>query len=126
MRINNLYNENLDDKEYKIEVRANINLMVDGYELAKDWIDPELYEELEILMKDCIVNSIVNNRNPYFYHKNPDEYYERKIRGVLNQLSYADMSNRNLLKRAVKSTKLSEERCIELMNKIRPDLNFRT
>jgi hypothetical protein len=124
MRINNLYNEKLDDTEYKLEIRADIKLIVDGFELAKDWISPKLLEDLDILLRDCINESIVSNRSPYFFHKNPDAYYELKIKNVINQLSYATLNKDNILKRAMKNTKLSEERCLEIIQKIRPDLNL--
>jgi hypothetical protein len=83
-----------------------------------------MVEELETLAYDLAIDSIIKNRNPYFFYKNPDAYYEIKIKKVINQLSYADMNKTNLLKRAMKNTKLSEERCIEIIKKVRPDLNF--
>lgn len=124
MRISQIKKENLDGTDYEFEIKGDLKLYINGYELAKDWLDDDLYNEIINTMEIAIKDSIVNNRNPYFHHKHPHSREKIMIQAVINQMGFYDMPLVKLVARAVAKTKLPEEECIKIIKEIRPDFDF--
>jgi len=124
MRLNDLYNEKIDNQTYDLEVRCDLHLFVNDYEIAKDWIDESYLIQIKLLMKEALEDSIITNKNPYFFHKNPEALNYIKIKNLISQMSYADISKEKLLSRAMAKTSLDKDKCIEIIYKYRPDITF--
>jgi len=124
MRLSKLWREKLnarDDKEYSFEYSGQITLKVDGYEIAKDWIDPELYESLNETLTLALTDCIRANRTPLFDYREKRTKEERYILGIVSQYNYLQMTRRSLLDRCMKKTKLSEPEVIKIILDLRPE-----
>lgn len=124
MRLSKVWREKLspkDEKEYNFEYSGQVTLKVDGYEIAKDWIDPELYAQLNEILNLALTDCIRSNRTPLFDYKEKRTKEERYVLGIVSQYSYLQMTRRSLLDRCMKKTKLSEEEIIRIILELRPE-----
>jgi hypothetical protein len=122
MRISKLWQEKLKDKPYDFEYTGNITLKVDGFEIAKDWLSPELLLELEQLIEDALKDALLSNRTPYFTFKENLSLAEIRIRGIVNQQILLNLSTEKLIERCVRRTKLPQEEVILLLSKNHPEV----
>lgn len=124
MRISHITLQNLDGTKYRFEVKGEIRLYVDDYELARDWLDDDLYKQMMTSFEALIADSIITNKNPYYDHKVPNAKEKAQIKSIVSQLNFQDLSLLKLVEKCVKKTKLSEEEVIKIIKEIRPDFNF--
>lgn len=122
MRISKLWQEKLKDKPYNFEYTGNITLKVDGFEIAKDWLSPELLLELEQLIEDALKDALLSNRTPYFTFKENLSLAEIRIRGIVNQRILLNLSFEKLVEKCVRRTKLPQEEVISLLSKNHPEV----
>jgi chemotaxis regulatin CheY-phosphate phosphatase CheZ len=124
MRISQINLQELDGIKYRIEVKGDIKLYIDDYELARDWLDDDLYNQLLEILQQLIIDSIVTNKNPYYEHKKPFARETNQIKGVLASLDFQDLSILKVVQKCMKKTKLPEDKVIEILKEVRPDFNF--
>jgi hypothetical protein len=124
MRISNIKLHNLDNTKYRFEIKGEIRLYVDDYELARDWLDDDLYNKMIESLEALIADSIVTNKNPYYDHKVPFARERNQIKAVLSQLVFQELTLSKVVEKCVNKTKLPEEEVIKILKDIRPDFNF--
>lgn len=124
MKISKVWREKLnerDEKEYNFEYTGDITLRVDGYEIAKDWIDPEFYDQIHETLTLALTDSIRTNKNPLFEYKEKTTKEERYILSVVAQYSYLNLDPEHLILRCMKKTKLSKEEVVRVITERKPE-----
>lgn len=124
MRISKIWQEKLrdgDPKDYSFEYTGNITLKVDGFEIAKDWIAPEILEDLESQIEDALRESVMSNRTPYFTFKENLTLPEIRIKGIIGQQAMLNLSQEKLIQKCVRRAKIPQEEVIKILSKYYPE-----
>lgn len=124
MRISKIWQEKLrdgDPKEYSFEYTGNIVLKVDGFEIAKDWIAPEILDDLESQIEDALRESVMSNRTPYFTFKENLSLPEIRIKGIIAQQAMLNLSHEKLIQKCVRRAKIPQEEVIEILSRFYPE-----
>jgi len=121
MRINELINKKIDQTEYKIEIRGEVKIFVDGFEMANDWLPENLLEDIAYLCIEGAEKSIVNNTNPYFHHISQDQVINKIVNSALNTGAFANHTSERVLEKVMKRARIDKEEALHHIRRVRPD-----
>lgn len=124
MRISKLWKDKLnseDTKVYEFEYTGHLTLKIDGFEIVKDWLDPNLVLEIEHALEQALVDCIAQNRTPYFVFKETMPYPEFKIRKKIKLMAYNNKDKDKLLDACRRVSGLSDDEVLKIIRKIYPD-----
>ena len=126
MRISKIWTKEYPNHEkITFEFTGEIILRADGFEIAKDWLDPNQLLETQDKIAQICEYAVENNLTPLFEFKDQYEKYLPKIKGMVTRHQYGQWDALGLVSKIHESyPNLSNEEIITLIRRYLKDFEL--